>query len=386
MTQNAADPDARQAGDSSKETECPPGVTSSETLSRPPLAEAAVGEPLGPVEPSAGEAAGEPVSSEEPSAGKAAGEPLGPVEPSAGKAAGEPVGSAEPSAEDEAKAQLAGPEQQEVGVPGTTGFAGPQEPAPAAGLAEPFRSFFAHYGPTLCGRPLGEVVIEEGRRRQYFECLALEEHEPGRLRLVRLGEAWMAIRQGQRAVRAERSHAIVDVSRSLRRDPAQHYNLRPLCDIRYLVLHHTGASAAFGPEAIATAHVEENGWPGIGYHFVIDLAGTIYRTQDLTVVSYHARQFNPASVGIALMGDLTSAQPTPGQLEATADLIAGLLFDLGLPLDAVRGHREMVPTPCPGDPFLRVWRPRLMTAIQERIDARQAERVSQMVGGSKCEP
>lgn len=255
-------------------------------------------------------------------------------------------------------------------------------PSPAPELEEPFRSFYAYYGPTLCGRPLGEVVIEEGHRRQYFASLAVEEYEPGRLRLVPLGEAWLALRAHRRASGGRDPLPVVDLRRNLRHDPTQHYSTRPLCDIRYLVIHHTGAPATVGPHQIAAAHVEENRWPGIGYHYVVDLNGTVYHTQDLTVVSYHARQFNPASVGIALMGDLTAAQPTPPQLEATARLIAGLLFDLGLPLDAVRGHREMVPTPCPGDAFLRVWRPRLMAAIQEQIDGQLAERARQVADRS----
>lgn len=279
--------------------------------------------------------------------------------------------------------------RQEEALPATDeseAVTGPQAESPTEGsaavsvpeLEEPFRSFYAYYGPTLCGRPLGEVVVEEGRRRQYFACLAVEEYEAGRLRLVPLGEAWLALRAHRRAPGGRDPLPVVDLRRNLRRDPSQHYSTRPLCDIRYLVIHHTGAPATVGPHQIASAHVEENRWPGIGYHYVVDLNGTVYHTQDLTVVSYHARQFNPASVGIALMGDLTAAQPTPPQLEATARLIAGLLFDLGLPLDAVRGHREMVPTPCPGDAFLRVWRPRLMAAIQEQIDAQLAERVRQV--------
>jgi N-acetyl-anhydromuramyl-L-alanine amidase AmpD len=245
-------------------------------------------------------------------------------------------------------------------------------------LGAPFLAFFEHYGRALCGDPIGGVVVEEGRRRQYFQCLALEEHEPGRVRVLRLGEAWRAIHAMRAVEEVVAAPATLDVSRQMRRDPAQRYPSRPLCDIRYLVLHHTGAPPGVGPDAIAAEHVDVNGWPGIGYHYVIDLAGTVYRTQDLTVASYHARQFNPASVGIALVGDLTSSQPTPAQLDATAGLLADLLFDLGLPPDAVRGHREMVPTSCPGEAFLRVWKPRLMQAVNDRANARAVERARRL--------
>ncbi len=406
MTENAADPEAGQAGQpeegdqpATPTQDAPPEpltevfdapVESTDQLVVSPGAQsAAQGAEKAAAEPGAAEATAESEAADTAGGAEAPGEsPPAVVSPAT--AGHEPAAVAQETAGQESPvASPAAAGQEAVVAAPETAAQQPVVAAPGAamrnvaeGLEEPFASFYAHYGPTLCGRPLGEVVVEEGRRRQYFGGRAVEEHEPRRVRLVRLGEAWLAIRQGQQAARGGRAHPVTDISRSLRRDPSQHYAARPLCDIRYLVIHHTGASAAFGPEAIARAHVEDNGWPGIGYHFVVDPAGTIYHTQDLTVVSYHARQFNPASVGIAVMGDLTSAQPTPAQLEATADLIASLLFDLGLPLDAVRGHREMVPTPCPGDAFLRVWRPRLMAAVQERIDARQAERLSQLAAGA----
>jgi N-acetyl-anhydromuramyl-L-alanine amidase AmpD len=234
----------------------------------------------------------------------------------------------------------------------------------------PFLAFYEHYGPSLCGPPLSDVVMEGGRRCQYFQCLALEEHQPGRVRLKPLGEAWLAV-AGQAAA-AEQAAAMVDLVDSLPRQPDQHYPERTLADIRYLVIHHTGAAADVGPATIAAEHVEANGWPGIGYHFVVGADGTIYRTQDLAVASYHARQFNPLAVGIALAGDLTAAAPTPAQLAATAALTAGLLADLGLPPDAVRGHREMVPTPCPGGLFLHGWKVDLDRAIAARLARRVA--------------
>ncbi len=235
-------------------------------------------------------------------------------------------------------------------------------------VSGPFLAFFEHYGPTLCGYPISDALIEDGVRTQYFQCLALEEHQPGRVRVKPLGEAVLSLWQArQMAPQGVSEPSIVDLVDRLARDPSQHYGTRVLADIRFLVVHHTGAPAEVGPEAIAAEHVEAFGWPGVGYHFVIGPAGTIHRTQDLTTISHHVRQFNPVAVGIALMGDLSSALPSAVQLDATADLLARLLADLGLPPKAVRGHREMVPTPCPGEGFLRVWKPSLMEAVAIRL-------------------
>ncbi len=234
-------------------------------------------------------------------------------------------------------------------------------------VAGPFRAFYEHYGPTLCGFPISDVRLEDGRRCQYFQCLALEEHAPGRVRLKPLGEAWLALASAAAEATPAAEPALVDLSARLPRHPRLRYPTRTLADIRYLVIHHTGAGPELGPEAIAAEHVESNGWPGIGYHFVVSLDGVVFRTQDLTVVSYHTRQFNPAAVGIALVGDLASASPIPAQLAATAGLVARLLADLGLPPDALRGHREIVPTTCPGDWFLSGWKVDLERAVAAQL-------------------
>jgi hypothetical protein len=244
-----------------------------------------------------------------------------------------------------------------------------EEVVPETGhhLGGPFLAFYEHYGPTLCGYPITDVVMEDGVPCQYFQCLALEEHIPGRVRLKPLGEAWLATAATRGPATETPAPPMGDIAARLPRHPHLTYATRPLADIRYLVIHHTGAAPDVGAVAIATEHVETNGWPGIGYHYVVGADGAIQRTQDLTVVSYHARQFNPAAVGIALAGDFGQALPPARQLEATAELLAGLLADLGLPPEAVRGHREMVPTACPGELFLGTWKPALMRAVAERL-------------------
>jgi hypothetical protein len=256
--------------------------------------------------------------------------------------------------------------------------AAPAEPTrffPETGqsVSGPFLAFFEHYGLTLCGFPLSGVMQEGGVRLQVFQNLALEEHVPGRVRLRPLGQAWLAQqRAGERSPLPPGGRAapqIVDLTERLPRHPARRYGTRPLSQIRYLVLHHTGASGALGPAEIADHHVQVNGWPGIGYHFLIQPDGATYQTQDLTTASFHARQFNLAAAGIAVAGDLLAAEPTPAQLDQLAALVAELLADLGLGTRALRGHGEMVSTPCPGGRFLGGWKPRLLEAVADRWHA-----------------
>lgn len=247
----------------------------------------------------------------------------------------------------------------------------PMRHFPSAGVSVggPFLAFYEHFGPTICGLPLSDEIMHEGRKIQVFEHLALEEYATGKVRPAALGADWLA-RLTEEETAAERTDdvRVIDlVDRLPRRDGAADYDRRPLADIRYLVIHHTGAPPTVGPEAIAQEHINGFGWPGIGYHYVVGADGTVWRTQDLTVVSHHARQFNGVSVGIALAGDLLDGVPPAAQLDRTAALLADLLDQLGLPISAVRGHRELVETRCPGDAFMRVWRPRLLTALRRRL-------------------
>jgi hypothetical protein len=248
------------------------------------------------------------------------------------------------------------------------------EPPPRAGLYfpesghwvdGPFRIFVEQYGLALVGLPVSGERTEDGVRCQYFERLVLEEHEPGRVRPRALGEAWLAWRANgaEQLVTAPEERRIVDHVGRLPFSKTRAYDTRPLDRIRYLVVHHTGSNVALAPEAIAREHVEANGWPGIGYHYLVDPDGTPHRLQDLTTVSFHARQFNPVAVGIALTGNFQSEVPPTPQIEALARLVAELRTDLGLPAASVRGHREIVATSCPGDTWLGLWKPRLARLV-----------------------
>jgi hypothetical protein len=143
---------------------------------------------------------------------------------------------------------------------------------------------------------------------------------------------------------------IIDMTDELTVHPELTYMSRALELITTLTIHHTVTPSDFPVEAIAAVHVQINGWPGIGYHFVIAEDGTIYQTNHLITLSYHVGADNDFSVGIALIGDFTFMAPTEKQILATAELVAQLQMILPVwPIDIV-GHREMPSsqTACPG--------------------------------------
>lgn len=55
-------------------------------------------------------------------------------------------------------------------------------------------------------------------------------------------------------------------------------------------------------EDIRRWHVNGNGWSDIGYHYVVDLDGTIELGRDVALVGAHATGHNANSVGVCYIG------------------------------------------------------------------------------------
>ena len=83
------------------------------------------------------------------------------------------------------------------------------------------------------------------------------------------------------------------------------YKKRPRT--KYLVVHcsATQPKASFNWKTIDQMH-RQNGWLGIGYHFVICTDGTIQRGRPMDVVGAHVSGHNEDSVGICLIGGVDS--------------------------------------------------------------------------------
>lgn len=238
-----------------------------------------------------------------------------------------------------------------------------------------FLEFWERFGEEVLGPPIRDAVEEDGVVVQYFERAALALPAPGEVRLKPLGREVLRLRD---AVHRPRPMVvrppIIDAVYDLPRHPERRYETRPLARVRQLIIHHTAADPSLGIETVAQKHVDELGWPAIGYHFVIDADGQIFQTNDLTTISFHARQANATTAGIAFCGNFDAAAPADSQIESGGRLCAYLLRELSLPLENVRGHSALVSTDCPGRNWAQgaVWRDRLM----ERIQIAMRERIA----------
>lgn len=127
-------------------------------------------------------------------------------------------------------------------------------------------------------------------------------------------------------------------------------SLRDTTDM--IVLHHTGSVVDMdvSAEQIHNWHLNQ-GWAGIGYHFVIRKDGTVERGRPENTVGAHTYRENYHTIGIHLSGDFNTAYPTKEQIESTALLIAHLCDKYGITNDRIHivGHCDLMSTDCPGN-------------------------------------
>jgi hypothetical protein len=115
-------------------------------------------------------------------------------------------------------------------------------------------------------------------------------------------------------------------------------------------------------------HTQSNGWNDVGYNFLIAQDGTIFEGRDGqgkmdgdNVLGAHFCSKNTGTMGICLLGDYMTAQPTTKSLESLAKLIGWKMKKESLDplaksthattnesLNNISGHRDGCSTDCPG--------------------------------------
>lgn len=97
-------------------------------------------------------------------------------------------------------------------------------------------------------------------------------------------------------------------------------------------------------------HMTEHGWADIGYHFVVDLDGTIEDGRPIEKVGTHCSGHNANSIGICYVGGSSNdMKPKDTRTQAQKDALVQLLKDLRqkYPLAKIYGHRDFANKACP---------------------------------------
>jgi len=113
-----------------------------------------------------------------------------------------------------------------------------------------------------------------------------------------------------------------------------------------LVWHHTAGNPNATPRDVAAVHLAQ-GWPHIGYHYLIAPDGTITKTLPLRYRPICVRGHNNWLVCVAFVGNYQTRELHSSQIEA-AGVLLGLLRRYHR-ISRLAGHRDYTPTLCPGE-------------------------------------
>lgn len=94
----------------------------------------------------------------------------------------------------------------------------------------------------------------------------------------------------------------------------------------------------------------DRGWRDIGYHYVIELDGSIVTGRPLEQTGAHTKGLNRQSIGICYVGGVDKdMQPKDTRTQDQKDAMKSLLFDLTdiYPNASVHGHNEFSNKACP---------------------------------------
>ena len=122
--------------------------------------------------------------------------------------------------------------------------------------------------------------------------------------------------------------------------------------IKEIIIHCTACKPDKSPQAIKREHIQDNGWKDVGYHFLIDANGHIWRGRDVSEVGAHCTGRNANSIGIAYIGGLNSDNKPANtmnkeQMISMFRLTESLKLAFGLRYDDIKLHNEFANKACP---------------------------------------
>lgn len=134
----------------------------------------------------------------------------------------------------------------------------------------------------------------------------------------------------------------------------------------HLIVHHNaGTNQASNWSAVVRSiynqHVDVNGWSDIGYHYLIDPNGVVYRGRTDTQIGAHFCSTNSFTLGICVMGNFDLIEPAEPALSTLLDLVSAKSCEKmiapnaqslhppsGILLNHISGHQDGCATACPG--------------------------------------
>jgi len=125
-------------------------------------------------------------------------------------------------------------------------------------------------------------------------------------------------------------------------------------DLTTIDIHHSASPqdnyTGFGTIVdFANQHINQHGWPGIGYHYVISPDGIVWKTGYVDEMRWSVGGNNSYTISIMLIGNLHKEDPTEIQYKNAVELAAQMINAYGV--GDIRGHNEFAgheSNICPG--------------------------------------
>ncbi|MDP2628853.1 MAG: peptidoglycan recognition family protein [Nanoarchaeota archaeon] len=118
--------------------------------------------------------------------------------------------------------------------------------------------------------------------------------------------------------------------------------------VNKIIIHHSQRQNDF-PEFIRQRHIQR-GFEDIGYHWLVDAEGNLYKGRDEKFIGAHVFGHNKDSFGVCLIGDLDKAHPTKKQISTLIEFLRDKAIQNKISTENILGHREFpnVTKTCPG--------------------------------------
>jgi len=128
--------------------------------------------------------------------------------------------------------------------------------------------------------------------------------------------------------------------------------VKDMREIKKIIVHcaDTPEGREVKTEEIKRWHTEERGWSDIGYHWVVELDGSVHQGRDEAVNGAHCRGHNSDSIGICYVGGADSeGNPKDTRTEGQKDSLTTLIREIldRHPEAEVFGHRDFSEKACP---------------------------------------
>lgn len=136
--------------------------------------------------------------------------------------------------------------------------------------------------------------------------------------------------------------------------------MNPMLPVTSITVHHDGLDkliTSTTPNEMAdridlyrTGH-RAKGWGDIGYHLIIDRAGTLWQGRSIRYQGAHVKNRNEGNIGVLVMGNFQIQQPTKAQLATLSRVLTDLRAQYRVAKSRIYSHREWKgsATSCPGD-------------------------------------